>query len=93
MDWMDFFIGFFLMNAMPHFVLGIWDGRILSLYGFGKTQNILYGLTCFAVSTILYVIKYGWTIPENGIYLGALTILLIYFVTGRFVRDVYKKAD
>ena len=80
----DFAIGFFLMNAMPHFVLGIWKGRILSLFGFSPRANIAYGLLNFVASIALFGQHYGLeALAEQGIYVGALVVLLIYFVTGR----------
>ena len=83
MDTIDFLIGMSLMNAMPHFVLGTWKGRMLSAFGFGNTKNILYGLLNFLASLGLFVYKYG---PENivqhGVYAGAVVLLIIYFLTG-----------
>ena len=81
----DFLIGLTLMNAMPHFVLGVWKGRMFSAFGFGDVKNMLYGLTNFALSLGLFLFTHG---PEqllrNGVYTGALVLLLIYFLTGRF---------
>ncbi len=86
----DFFIGLTLMNAMPHFVLGIWHGRMLSGFGFGDFKNIAYGLLNFAISIGLFIYEYGLgKILENGIYVGALAVLLIYFITGRFWKNLF----
>ena len=94
MNLIDFLIGFFLMNAMPHFVLGVWGGRILGAFGYGKKQNMLYGLLCFAISIGLFIYQYGIEgITENGIYLGALTILVIYFITGNFLYKFFNKSQ
>ncbi len=88
----DFLIGLTLMNAMPHFILGTWKGRILSAFGFGDKQNIAYGLLNFAISVGLFIYKYGATkILDNGIYVGALTVLIIYFLTGQFLRNLFDK--
>lgn len=85
MDILDFFIGLTLMNAMPHFVLGVWKGRMLSGFGIGDTKNILYGLLNFTISIMLYIYKYGLSyIFENGIYSGALFVLILYFLTGKY---------
>src|SRR5690349_17350262 len=90
MDIVDFIIGLTLMNAMPHFVLGIWKGRMFSAFGFGDLQNISYGLLNAAISLGLFLYKHG---PEqllvNGIYTGALTLLVIYFLTGRFWYSIF----
>ena len=92
MDIIDFVIGLTLMNAMPHFVLGTWGGRMFSIFGFGDVQNILYGLLNFSISVGLFLYKYG---PEqlfqNGIYAGALVLLVIYFLTGRFWYTLFHK--
>ena len=85
MNIIDFLIGLTLMNAMPHFILGVWKGRMFSAFGFGETQNILYGVLNFAISLGLFVSRYGIEqLFKNGIYTGALVLLLIYFLTGRF---------
>ncbi len=90
MNIIDFLIGFTLMNAMPHFVLGVWKGRMLSAFGFGNTQNMAYGLLCFALSIGLFMYKYGFNkIFENGIYAGAVAILVIYFTTGWFWHRLF----
>ena len=39
MNFIDFLIGATLMNAMPHYVLGIWQGRMFSAFGFGNRQS------------------------------------------------------
>lgn len=81
----DFLIGLTLMNAMPHFVLGVWKGRMFSAFGFGDVKNMLYGLTNFALSLGLFLFTHGPAqLLRNGIYAGALVLLLIYFLTGRF---------
>ncbi len=88
----DLIIGLTLMNAMPHFVLGTWKARMFSGLGFGNWQNIGYGLINFAVSISLYLYKYGFeSLFENGIYLGALAVLVIYFVTGKFWYKLFNK--
>jgi hypothetical protein len=88
----DFIIGATLMNAMPHLVLGIWKGRMFSLFGFGNTQNIAYGFLCLCISVILYLYQYGLEeLFTNKLYLGALCILLIYVISGRFWQKRFTK--
>ena len=92
MDIIDLIIGMTLMNAMPHFVLGIWKGRMLSAFGFGNVKNILYGLLNFVISMALFLYRHGVEqLLKNGIYSGALLILLIYFLTGQFWFSVFHK--
>ena len=92
MNIIDFLIGLTLMNAMPHFILGIWKGRMLSAFGFGDTKNILYGLLNFVLSLGLFVFRYGTELLfKNGIYAGALVLLVIYFLTGRFWYSLFRQ--
>jgi hypothetical protein len=92
MDIIDFLIGFTLMNAMPHFVLGVWKGRMFSAFGFGNMQNKAYGLLCFVLSIGLFMYKYGIDkILDNGIYAGAVVMLLIYFSTAWFWYGIFNK--
>ena len=87
----DFLIGMTLMNAMPHFVLGTWKGRMFSAFGIGDRQNIAYGLLNFAISLLLFLWKYGAEqLFQQGIYAGALTLLAIYFLTGWFWYRLFK---
>ena len=88
----DFLIGMTLMNAMPHFVLGVWKGRMLSAFGFGDIKNILYGLLNFTISVGLFLYKYGMEkLPENGIFAGALVLLVIYFLTAQYWYSIFHK--
>jgi hypothetical protein len=88
----DFIIGLTLINTIPHFVLGIWKGRMFSGLGFGNTQNILYGMINFVISISLFIYKYGQAgIRENGIYLGALFVLVSYFIVGKLCYTYFHK--
>lgn len=79
---------------MPHFVLGIWNGRMFSAFGFGKLQNIAYGLLQGAIALGLFVWEYGIDgLTENGIFAGALLILVIYFLTGQFFYKLFNAPD
>ncbi len=92
MNIFDFIIGLTLMNAMPHLVLGIWKGRMLCGFGFGDFKNILYGVLNLVISIGLFLYSYGVEkLFENGIYLGALAILVVYFITGQFWYSVFHK--
>ncbi|RJP55801.1 MAG: hypothetical protein C4557_00855 [Anaerolineaceae bacterium] len=88
----DFLIGMTLMNSMPHFVLGTWKGRMLSAFGFGDLQNILYGLLNLILSVGLFLYKYGMEkLLDNGIFTGALVLLVIYFLTGQYWYTIFHK--
>jgi len=90
MDFIDFLIGLTLVNTIPHFVLGVWKGRMFSAFGFGNIQNIAYGLLNFVVSTSLFLYKYGFDgLIENGIYLGGLFVIISYFILGKFLYKTF----
>lgn len=92
MNFIDFLIGATLMNAMPHFVLGVWQGRMISAFGFGNRPNILYGLLNFALSVALFLFNYGPSqLYQNAIYGGALTLLVIYLLTGQFWYKLFQQ--
>jgi len=92
MSVLDILAGFFLMNAMPHFVLGVWKGRMLSLFGMSPTANIAYGLLNFVASISIVSWTYALKgLAEHGMYVGALGVLLIYFVTAHFFQRLFAK--
>lgn len=94
MDLVDFLIGATLMNAMPHFVLGIWKGRMFSAFGFGNWQNILYGISNFVIALGLFQFKYGFAqLLQHGIFVGALSILVIYLFTGQFWYSLFREKE
>lgn len=94
MNLIDFLIGLTLMNAMPHYILGTWKQRMISAFGFGDQANIAYGLLNYAVSISLFLYQYGaGQLLENGIYAGASSVFLIYFLTGPFWRRLFQKEN
>jgi hypothetical protein len=92
MTLIDFIIGLTLINTIPHFVLGIWKGRMFSAFGFGNTANIVYGILNFLISISLFLFKYGLDgLLQNGIYLGALFVQICYFVVGKLCYDNFHR--
>lgn len=92
MNILDLIIGATLMNSMPHYILGIWKGKMLSGFGVGNIQNILWGLTNFVASISLFIFKYGFEgLIENQMYLGAAFILVTFFLTSLFWYKYFNK--
>ncbi|HSY60257.1 MAG TPA: hypothetical protein VK796_00215 [Cytophaga sp.] len=88
----DFFIGLFLANAMPHFILGITKTKFLGPFGFGPTGNIVYAGIQFAISLILIHINYGLTcIFKNGMLLAAVLVMIMFFIFGKIVLRYYNR--
>lgn len=84
MNFIDFIIGLTLVNTIPHFVLGIWKGRMFSGLGFGNRANILYGFMNFTISISLFLYQYGVEgLQNNGLYAGAFFVVFCYFVVGK----------
>jgi hypothetical protein len=93
MNLTDFFIGLLLMNAMPHFIFGISKIKFLGLFGFSPAGNIIYGGLQFVICILLFHFKYGIAhIAENGIFVGAVAILVIYFVTGKLLLTLFNRS-
>lgn len=94
MTLIDFFIGLTLMNAMLHSVLGYWKGRMLTPFGYGNIQNIVYGFLNMVISLGLFINTYGLReLINNGIYAGAITVLLILLVFGRLLYRLFNRAE
>jgi len=76
----DYMIGLFAANAIPHFVIGVSGIRFLSLFGYSGKANIAYALFNTVMSLGLYLYTYGTeALAEHGMYLGTLSILFSYF--------------
>lgn len=87
----DFFIGFTLMNAMPHLIFAQTKTRMLSLFGFTIKANYLYSFFNLLIALILFTYKYSFKIIFlHGIFLGALIVLIIYIFLGKFFLRFFK---
>lgn len=88
----DFFIGLFLANAMPHFILGITKTKFLGPFGFSPTGNIVYAGIQFVLSLILIHIQYGLpAILKNGMLLAGVLVMTVFFIFGKIVLRYYNK--
>ncbi|NQT63351.1 MAG: hypothetical protein HQ556_10375 [Candidatus Marinimicrobia bacterium] len=88
---LDFLIGLFLMNAMPHMIFGIIRLRFLSLFGFSALGNLLYALVNVSIAGNIYHYQYDiMSIKQDGILLGALAMFVIYAITGRFLVGLFQ---
>ncbi len=93
-SFIDFLIGVTIVNAIPHFVLGVWNGRILGGLGYGNKANIAYGILNFVLGMSLFIYKYGVAaIIQNGIFLGAVTVVVLYFIFGRLLYRLFNPSD
>lgn len=89
---LDFLMGFFLMNAMPHLLFGLIDLRFLSLFGFSARGNLLYALLNILAALGLYHIQYDISsLSEDGLMVGGLAVLFIYALTGRFFISLFQE--
>lgn len=89
---LDFLIGFFLMNAMPHILFGLLKIRFFSAFGFSHQGNLGYGLFNVAFALVLFHIQYGIeALTSHGIVIGAGTMLLIYLFSGRFFYNLFQE--
>lgn len=92
MNFIDLLIGLTLMNAMPHYVLGSWKAKMLSGFGTGNIQNIVWGLCNFAVSVGLFIYQYGFDgFVKHQMYTGALIVLVTFLFTSPLWYKHYNK--
>jgi len=80
----QFFIGFFLANALPHLIAGLMDIKLLSLFGFSAKGNIAYSIwnVCLAAGIGIYMFGFE-ALLQHTFFWGMLTVFLIYALVGR----------
>lgn len=88
---LDFLIGFLIVNALPHFVLGITKTRFLGMFGYKPLANIWYAVAQFVLALVLFHIHHGIaSILKNGIFLGAVCTCLLFLIFGKSMLKFYK---
>lgn len=88
---LDFLTGLLLMNAMPHMIFGLIRLRFLSLFGFSALGNLLYAFVNLSAAVYIYHYQYHISsITQDGILLGAMAMLLIYLIAGRFMVNLFQ---
>ena len=94
MNIIDFFIGAFLVNAMPHLIFGLTKTHFLGLFGYSPTGNIMYAIVQFFLCFLLFYINYGFEeLFNNGYLLGGITVLSLYFIFGKFLVKFYGRQN
>ena len=89
----DFLIGFLLMNAMPHMLFGLMNIRFFSAFGFSPLGNLAYAELNIIAALALFHFQYGIsTLANQGLIVGALAMLAIYMLTGKFFFNRFQKA-
>ena len=88
----DFLIGFFLMNAMPHMIYGQTKIRFLNAFGFSATGNLAYSIINIIAALILFHVQYNiQTLTSHGIMMGAIALFIIYLITGKFFYNLFQR--
>ncbi|WP_146509857.1 hypothetical protein [Thalassoglobus neptunius] len=78
---MDFLIGLFAANAIPHFVFGRLDAGVLGLFGHSGRGNVLYSIVCVVIALTLFHMQHGLaTLADHMILVGVLTIVASYWI-------------
>ena len=94
MNLIDFIIGGLLANAMPHLIFGLTKTHFLGLFGYSPKGNIMYAIVQFILCIILYCLNYEYkNLLENGYLVGAITVLVLYFIFGKFLVKFYGKKE
>jgi hypothetical protein len=88
---LDFITGFLIMNALPHFILGITKTRFLGMFGYKPVANIWYAIVQFVLALVLFHIQHGIeSILKNGIFLGAAVTCLLFLIFGKAILKFYQ---
>lgn len=78
---LDFLIGLFAANALPHYLFFRFDPGILGLFGYSARGNLAYAFFCLVISLGLFHFKYGLaSLAEHGMLAGVLVVVFSYFV-------------
>ena len=89
-SFLDFLIGFFLMNAMPHLIFGQTKTQFVSLFGFSANANLAYATFNTIAALTLFHFQYGISnLFSHGLFLGSGFILLCYNLTGKFFYNQF----
>ncbi|WP_290701960.1 hypothetical protein [Lacinutrix sp.] len=94
MNLIDFIIGGLLANAMPHLIFGLTKTHFLGMFGYSPKGNIMYAVVQFVLCIILFCLNYEYKeLMENGYLVGAITVLVLYFIFGKFLVKSYGKKE
>ncbi|QWX85240.1 hypothetical protein H0I23_06270 [Cellulophaga sp. HaHaR_3_176] len=94
MNSIDFIIGALIVNAMPHLIFGLTKTHFLGLFGYSPKGNIAYAILQFILSLVLLYIKYDYKeVLHNGFLIGGITVLVLYFMFGKFMLSYYQKQN
>lgn len=84
----DILIGLFAANAIPHFLIGKFDARILGLFGYGAKANLAYSYFCMAIALGLFHYQYGITqLAEHGMLIGVLLVVFGFYLGWPIVNN------
>ncbi len=90
----DFLVGFFMANAIAHLVLGLMKVRFFAGFGYGSRANIGYSICNIALAgAIASIGNEPAALLENAMFWGALTLYVIYAITGRTLYRRWRTAD
>lgn len=92
---LDFLIGLFATNALPHFLFAKLDARVLSLFGYSPRANFAYSVFCLLVAATIYIAKYGFSaLSQHMMLFGGVAVVFSFYVgwnfIDRFLRDTAK---
>ncbi len=88
----DFLIGFFLMNAMPHLIFGLTKQRFLSLFGFSSSGNLAYAFLNVVIALVLFHSQHGLQeLMNHGIVVGAIIMFLLHLVLNKFFYNLFQQ--
>ena len=84
-------IGFLMMNAMAHLILGQTRTRFLTPFGYSAAANIAYAILCMLSALTIFHLQYGVTaIFANWIILAGLCLWMLFLIIGRLLISLFR---
>ncbi|WP_298427413.1 hypothetical protein [uncultured Kordia sp.] len=94
MNLIDFIIGALIANAIPHLIFGLTKTHFLGMFGYTSKGNISYAVLQFIIAISIFCYNYEYSkFLENGYLIGAVTVLVLYFIFGNILVKFYGKRD
>jgi hypothetical protein len=62
------------------------------MFGYSSKGNIIYAIVQLILCLALFLFNYGYKeLIDNGYLLGGITVLILYFIFGKFLVKFYGK--
>lgn len=79
------------MSAMPHMLFALMNIHFLTLFGFSGLANLIHALASIGLALYFYHGQYHIiSILHDGIMVGALSMFVLFVVSGRYLLGLFE---